>query len=164
MVGIADATAERGEMMHAGTKRHRSRSARRAAASSGRNAQRARVDWRLPFLAVVVVVVIAFWVVWKALPEASRPASQGEAQTASMGPLEPKTNRRGRDLSIGGELADNAAECARLCDESDRCQAMSYSAGASGQAGRCWLKESVPAPTPNELMTSAVKLHAASAP
>ena len=131
---------------------------------SRRDAQRARIDWRLPFLAVVVVLAIAFWTVWKTLPEAPRAVSQAGARPSTMGPLEPNTNRQGRDLSIGGELSGSAAECARLCDLSDRCQAMSYSAGTSEQPGRCWLKESVPASTPNDLMTSAVKLHAASAP
>jgi hypothetical protein len=150
--------------MNAGPRRDLSLSARLAAASNGREAQRARVDWRLPFLAVLVVVAIAFWTVWKTLPETPRPASQADARPSTMGPLEPKTNRQGRDLSIGGELSGSAAECARLCDAHNRCKAMSYSAGTSGELGRCWLKESVPAATPNDLMTSAVKLHAASAP
>ena len=85
------------------------------------------------------------------------------ALTASnMGELQEGVNLQGRDLFEFGVPADNAAKCASLCSDESRCKAMSYLSRLAPDEGICWLKGSVPEPTPNPSTVSAVKLAAKS--
>lgn len=83
----------------------------------------------------------------------ARPASD----VAGMGPLEPATNRPGRDLSDNGAQADSAQECASRCADDSRCQAMSFAQPSPPAAGICFLKGSVPEPASSPSIVSAVK-------
>jgi hypothetical protein len=85
------------------------------------------------------------------VPQASRPMS------ARMGPLEPATNRQGRDLSVAGIHAASAQQCSDLCAADNHCMSMSFAKTSGSNAGICFLKGSVPSPSPNDAMISAVK-------
>jgi len=85
----------------------------------------------------------------------------GASAAAGMGPLEPDTNRQGRDLAEIGLRVSDAAACSRLCGIDERCLAMSFVKGSDAEAGRCWLKGSVPGASANPAVISAVKIRAA---
>ena len=89
--------------------------------------------------------------------DASAPSTPGPTPS-NMGDLEPGVNRMGRDLSETGSRTTDAAGCARLCAADERCKAMSFMARPAPADGICWLKTSVPEPTPNPAMVSAVKI------
>lgn len=115
------------------------------------------------FIAAVIFAALvgaAFW--WRVAipPTDGQPATRaaGNAQGgARMGPLEPATNRQGRDLSDVGVRVTDALACSRLCAIDERCMAMSFVKAADSTAGICWLKGSVPVPSENDAIVSAVK-------
>jgi len=106
-------------------------------------------------LALLVVVLFS----WLLLSHPGDAPGSGELASASaqMGPLEPGTNRQGRDLADIGLRVPDAAACSRLCGIDERCLAMSFVAAADGASGICWLKGSVPSPSENPAVVSAVK-------
>ena len=79
------------------------------------------------------------------------------AAASTMGPLEPSTNRQGRDISQSGVRTSTAAQCSDLCAADPNCRAMSF-ATSDGQGGLCFVKSGVPDPTENPAVTSAVKV------
>lgn len=76
-----------------------------------------------------------------------------------MGSLEGGTNRQGSDLSSVGVLTNSAAECSDMCREDANCKAMTFVKHSNTNGGICWLKGSVPGPSPHSSMVSAVKLY-----
>jgi PAN domain len=110
---------------------------------------------------LAVLVIALFW--WRVASPPGAAAGARDATagpgTARMGPLEPATNRQGRDLADIGLRVTNAAACSRLCAVDERCMAMSFV--KSGEAaGICWLKGSVPSASENAAVVSAVKIPA----
>ena len=115
--------------------------------------------------AVALAALVGAWFWWRLLshPAGAPPRARegGAVQAAArMGPLEPATNRQGRDLSDIGLPVSDAAACARQCAVDGRCMAMSFVEGADGALGLCWLKGSVPAASENPAVVSAVKVPA----
>ena len=88
-------------------------------------------------------------------PDPSRPLET--TPRAYMGPLEGGTNRPAGDLSNVGIQVNSAAECSDLCLSDLNCKAMTFVKHADANGGICWLKGSIPSPTPDGAMVSAVK-------
>jgi hypothetical protein len=116
------------------------------------------------FIAAVVFAVLvgaAFWWHVAAPPAGGQAADahgvRGGSGGVRMGPLEQATNRQGRDLADVGVRLTDALACSRLCDIDDRCMAMSFVKTADAASGFCWLKGSVPTPSENAAVVSAVK-------
>jgi hypothetical protein len=84
--------------------------------------------------------------------------TQPGRQQPYMGPLELATNRNGSDLFNPGIQVKNASECSNMCEQNVRCQAMTFVQHPNANGGICWLKGSVPSPSPHTVMTSAVKV------
>lgn len=74
-----------------------------------------------------------------------------------MGPLEPSTNRQGRDISQAGMRMTSAVQCSALCAADPQCRAMSFATSDNG-SGLCFLKSAVPAATESPAVVSAVKI------
>ena len=96
----------------------------------------------------------------------SRPTAPADQTTiaipnsypSNMGPLELRTDRHGEDFSPNPEHTEGPEACARLCGSTPTCKAMTYVLSPNGlPAGDCWLKKTVPPPSPRSDMTSAVK-------
>lgn len=87
------------------------------------------------------------------------PGTKEDHVNRFMGPIEQMTNRQGSDFSPLSIHAATADECSSKCDQLEECKAMTYVAdvGSPFGGGDCWLKHSVPPPTPNPYMASAVK-------
>jgi hypothetical protein len=111
-------------------------------------------------LALAVVAVALFvWLLFSHTGDATAARDPaGATGAARMGPLEPDTNRQGRDLADIGLRVTDAAACSRLCRIDERCMAMSFVKGADGTSGICWLKGSVPATSENPAVVSAIKI------
>ena len=117
-------------------------------------------------VALAVLVVVLF--VWLLFSHAGNGTAAGDpagaAGAARMGPLEPDTNRQGRDLTDIGLRVTDAAACSRLCGIDERCMAMSFVKAADTTSGICWLKGSVPNASENPAAVSAVKTPAIAGP
>jgi len=80
-------------------------------------------------------------------------------EVINMGPLELGTNRDGSDFSPNPERVESAEACRGLCSKSVACRAMTFVSSPNNlPGGSCWLKTTVPPPSPRSDMTSAVKL------
>jgi hypothetical protein len=110
--------------------------------------------------AVVFAVLVVASFAWLLLRQPGVNAGDPVAASgvARMGPLEPDTNRQGRDLADIGLRLTDAAACARLCEVDERCMAMSFVKASDGASGICWLKGSVPGASENPAVVSAVKV------
>jgi hypothetical protein len=112
-------------------------------------------------MTALILVVLVTGTAW--LMRFAGPASQDGAVSpvrpwpATMAPAASATNYPGRDLTRSGMRVDSARRCADLCARRDECAAMSFAADGSGP-GLCFLKGSVPPPTPNASMLSSVKI------
>jgi hypothetical protein len=109
-------------------------------------------------LAVLAVALFVWLLLGHTGDGSAAPDSAGSAGAALMGPLEPDTNRQGRDLTDIGLRVTDAAACSRLCRIDERCVAMSFVKGGDGASGICWLKGSVPNASENPAVVSAVKI------
>ena len=107
----------------------------------------------------VLVVALFVWLLFSHAGNGS--AAPDPAGTARMGPLEPDTNRQGRDLADIGLRVTDAAACSRLCGIDERCMAMSFVKAADTTSGICWLKGSVPDASESPAVISAIKTPAA---
>jgi hypothetical protein len=105
--------------------------------------------WRYVLLALVLL---------QSACQDNRAHAPAAATPSTMGPLELGINRLGRDESEFGTPAPTAADCSRHCAEDVACRAMSFMSRSAPQEGVCWLKTTVPEPTRNPAMVSAVKL------
>ena len=76
-----------------------------------------------------------------------------------MGPLEGGTTRNGGDLSKVGIQANSAAECSDLCAANESCKAMTFVKHSDANGGICWTKGSVPSPSDDQAMVSAIKMY-----
>jgi len=74
---------------------------------------------------------------------------------AVMDRLEFATNRNHGDLDTHGTPAVDAEDCSEQCRTDVNCRAMTFVISQK----RCWKKGSVPAPTSNSDMISALKAH-----
>lgn len=74
-----------------------------------------------------------------------------------MGSLEGGTNRTGGDLSTVGIQSNSAAECSDLCLSDQNCRAMTFVKHDNANGGICWLKGSIPSPSSDQAMVSAIK-------
>ncbi|MEO6581410.1 MAG: PAN domain-containing protein [Sphingomicrobium sp.] len=72
-----------------------------------------------------------------------------------------RTNLQGLDIN-NGESVQNVQACAKLCDDTDQCRAMTYVHATSDdtQNGICWMKGTAPPGQPNPHMISARKIPA----
>jgi PAN domain len=121
------------------------------------------------FQAIIVAVVIALvaggsspWWWSKIFPEhplplANTPSNAPDSKHSNMGPLEGGTNRQGNDLYKTGVLLNSPIDCSNLCALDDNCKAMTFVKHVDANGGICWLKGSVPSPSVNQWMVSAVK-------
>lgn len=67
------------------------------------------------------------------------------------------TDRDGSDYEDFDLSSPDPRLCADACAEDDKCKAWTYvRAGYQGAAPRCWLKDSVPEPEPNECCISGL--------
>lgn len=112
---------------------------------------------------IVVAVIIALlaggsapWWWNKVFPEQRQPAPQPKS-SSYMGELEPATDRHGGDLYSSGIAVNSAQECSELCTADDNCKAMTFVKYPNSNGGVCWKKGSVPSPSGNPYMVSAVK-------
>lgn len=96
---------------------------------------------------------------------AAGPAVAASPPTVSATPPRPKAlmrslqyrvNLPGNDLGAGLPVS-LASECSDLCQEDDRCRAMTYVRHETGVGGVCWLKSAVSSTEPADNMTSAIK-------
>jgi len=113
-------------------------------------------------VAVILLALIGGAVVWLRPAEVTTRQLPTDVARSVMGPLEPATNRPGRDIAELGTRVDSASRCADFCARNPACQAMSFAKAAEAADGICWLKWAVPAPTESAAMVSAVRI--ASAP
>lgn len=74
---------------------------------------------------------------------------------------EPNTDRPGSDYTnfTIPPFSGGARACDTACDDDARCRAWSFvrTPGLPGAGGQCWLKDRVPAPTPDACCVSGVK-------
>jgi hypothetical protein len=71
--------------------------------------------------------------------------------------MEQNTNRSGEDYKDLDLRTPNPALCAQACATEARCKAWTYvKPGIQAENAKCWLKENVPAPTPDENCVSGV--------
>ena len=85
------------------------------------------------------------------VPEAPPPAAQPAA-------MEPGVNRGGNDIQNMDLTAADPALCAAECDKNPQCVAWTYvKPGIQNENARCWLKNPVPEPHPDDCCTSGVK-------
>ncbi|MBI2373640.1 MAG: PAN domain-containing protein [Deltaproteobacteria bacterium] len=72
--------------------------------------------------------------------------------------VEPKTDRPGSDYTSLDLDKANPQLCKDRCASEERCVAYTYvKPGVQGPKARCWLKDSVPNPTPSDCCVSGVK-------
>jgi hypothetical protein len=70
--------------------------------------------------------------------------------------VERNIDRPGRDYS--NAPSPGASQCSFSCQAENRCRAWTFvRPGIQGSAGRCWLKDSVPAAVRNNCCTSGVR-------
>ena len=112
---------------------------------------------------IVVAVVIALlaggsapWWWNKVFPERS-PSGQQPRNSSYMGDLEPATDRHGGDVNSLGIIVNSAQECSDLCAADDNCKAMTFVKHPNSNGGECWKKGSIPSPSANPYMVSAIK-------
>ena len=99
------------------------------------------------------------WWVDQGPNERRLPAPLCESQVAAFagaGRVELNTNRYGNDL-MGFETAGGWLDCLRACGNEPRCRAWTYvRPGIQGTAAHCWLKDGVPAASPDANCVSQV--------
>jgi hypothetical protein len=76
-------------------------------------------------------------------------------QSGHMSASETDKNRQGNDFLHF--TAASVERCKRVCEEEDRCKAMTFVLDPAA-GGQCWLKDRVPAATEAAGMISAIKL------
>jgi len=77
-----------------------------------------------------------------------------------MSPIEFSIDRRGSDYNVFYLQAPDPALCQDACVRDPRCMAWTYVQPNTGQGPlpRCWLKQTIPPPSPNPNCVSGYKL------
>jgi hypothetical protein len=84
--------------------------------------------------------------------------THASAGSISKYAMEKNTNRYGEDYKDFDLPSPDPALCAAACMGEARCKAWTYvKPGVQGDSARCWLKDKVPPPTPDENCVSGVK-------
>ena len=86
------------------------------------------------------------------------PAPGPRYVSSGTAPLEIDVERGGYDYRDFDLASTRPEECRDTCLVEPQCQAFTYvKPGFKGRSARCWLKTSVPRPTPNACCISGVK-------
>jgi hypothetical protein len=86
------------------------------------------------------------------------PPASGPPPAPAAGSMEPGVNRNGNDIQNMDLPSPDPALCGAECDKNAQCVAWTYvKPGIQGPNARCWLKNPVPEPHPDDCCTSGVK-------
>lgn len=89
---------------------------------------------------------------------APRTSAPKAAASGRFGPMEQNTDRRGLDYHSFNLPSPDPMLCQEACAKEQRCRAYTYvKPGHQGPSARCWLKHSVPSPSPDNRCISGVK-------
>src|SRR5262249_42966212 len=91
-------------------------------------------------------------------PPAAPAAPAADSPPPSNGPMEEGVNRNGGDIQNMDLPSPDPALCRAEGDRNPNCLAWTYvKPGVQGTNARCWLKNPVPEPHPDDCCTSGVK-------
>jgi hypothetical protein len=81
-----------------------------------------------------------------------------QAQAPAQITIEDRVDRPGADYRDFDLPRAEPALCRKACEDDGQCVAFTYvRPGVQSSAARCWLKEGVPEPEPNDCCASGVK-------
>ena len=81
----------------------------------------------------------------------------GYTQRVTMSPLERDINIQGKDIDISSTEVADPYQCQRLCENDERCKAMTFVKHPDRDGCICWLKSSAPDRSERPGMISSVK-------